>query len=237
MAPYLFALSLICLSVWLCMLSLLLVRKNTYKAKWQKITAKQTPEGSLVFIVLGDSTAQGLGSRRIGLSYPYRVADWLQKQTAKPVAIKNLSVSGATISDVVRVQLPQLQMQDIPNIVSISVGANDIAHFTAEKFEADMRTLLSALPKETYVATVPHFSGRHASLEWKVIEANKIIVRLASGTNHHIVDIHAATSAMKGIGLHAADMYHPSTKAYSYWAFAFQAVMAERIPELISQKR
>lgn len=237
MAPYLFALVLIVFTLWLAMLALLLLRIGLYKTSWHNIASQPTPQDALVYVVLGDSTAQGVGARQLTSSYPYRVAMWLQKQTGRPVAIKNFSVSGATVADVVRTQLPLVQMTDIPNVISVSVGANDIAKFVAEKFETDMRTLLSALPKETYFALIPTFSGRHSKLNWKVQEANKITKRLIASTNHHIVDIYTATGAMKGFGLHAADFYHPSTKAYKTWAFTFQATMAERIPELISQKR
>lgn len=237
MAPYLFAASLIIIVIWLAMLALLLLRIGLYKSSWKSIASRPVPQNGLVYVVLGDSTAQGIGARALTLSYPYRIAIWLQKQTARPVAIKNFSVSGATVADVVRKQLPLLQMSDIPNVVSLSVGANDIATFKAETFESDMRTLVSALPKETYVALIPNFSGRHSKLDWKVQEANKITERLLAATNHHTVDIYNATKAMRGMGLHAADFYHPSTKAYKTWAFTFQSTMAERIPELMSQKR
>ncbi len=237
MAQYLLGLLLTVLTVWGGMLILLLMRIKLYKTSWQNIAAKPTPEGALVYIVLGDSTAQGIGSNQLTSSYPYRTAQWLHKQTGRQVAIKNFSVSGATVADVVRGQLPKMQMSEIPNIVTVSVGSNDIAKFEAERYESDMRTLLSAIPKETYFALIPTFNGRHAKLDWRVQEANKITVRLIAATNHHLVDIYSATGAMKGLGLHAADMYHPSTKAYKTWAYTFQAVMAERIPELISQKR
>ena len=237
MAQYLLGLLLIILTVWGGMVILLLLRVGLYKTSWQNITVKPTPKDALVYIVLGDSTAQGIGSNQLTSSYPYRTAKWLHKQTGRQVAIKNFSVSGATVADVVRGQLPKMQMSDIPNIVTVSVGSNDIAKFVAERYEADMRTLLSALPKETYFALIPTFSGRHSKLDWRVQEANKITARLLVATNHHLVDIYSATGAMKGLGLHAADLYHPSTKAYKTWAFTFQGCMAERIPELIYQKR
>lgn len=237
MAQYLLGLLLIILTVWGGMVILLLLRVGLYKTSWQNITAKPTPKDALVYIVLGDSTAQGIGARQLTDSYPYRTAMWLQKQTGRQVAIKNFSVSGSTVADVIRDQLPKMQMSDIPNVVSVSVGANDIAKFESEKFESDMRTLLYALPVETYFALIPTFGGRNAKLNWKVKEANKITTRLLLSTNHHLVDMYTATGALKGIGIYAADLYHPSTKAYKTWAFTFQGCMAERIPELIYQKR
>ena len=238
MAPFLLGILLVGLTIWLGNVLLLIIRRGSFEKQWRNQAAVQAGADDLMYVVLGDSTASGVGARSIQTSYPYRIAVWLQKQTGRTVAIKNYAVAGATIADVVKNQLPKLSLQDrLPNVVTVSVGANDIAKFTAESFESNMRALLSALPRESYVALVPSFGGRKAKLDWKVQEANKITTRLIQSTNHHLIDMYSATRSMKGIGLTAADLYHPSTKAYSYWALAFQTGMAERIPELISEKR
>ena len=223
----------------LVLINLLALRSNkdflaTY---WKNQNANAAKENELIYVVLGDSTAQGVGAKLPQHSYPSLIASWLEKQTARPVRIVNLSVSGAKAADVFDKQMPEMLRLGPPHIVTLCVGANDLDNFSTDDFDAKMKEIVRALPRETYVATLPSFGGRGSSQDWKAEEASKLIVNAVHTTNHHAVDLYSQTKGNKGFRYHAADLYHPNARAYASWAVIFEKAMAERIPELIQLKK
>jgi len=232
-----FLIILIAIAYWLTMVFMLKRSVPMLKAHWEAHNNDAPKENELIYVVFGDSTAQGVGTKLVHQSYPSIIAEWLEKQTARPTRIINLSVSGAKVSDVFQEQLPAMFRLGPPHIVTIAIGANDLDHFVPEEFESTMQDIVRALPRESYVATLPTFGGRHKSQDWKAEEASKIIRNAVKGTNHHLVDLYTETSGNKGLRYHAADLFHPNHKAYKAWALAFEKVMAERIPQLLILKK
>ena len=58
---------------------------------------------------------------------PYRIAEQLSAVFSR-VELRNIGVSGATSAEVARDQAPQIAPY-APDLVTLSVGANDIVHF------------------------------------------------------------------------------------------------------------
>ena len=79
-----------------------------------------------------------------------------ERVTEPAVRLVNLGVSGATVALAVRDQLPKLAQLD-PDIVTVSIGGNDIASFEPVRFERELATLLDALPSHAIVADLPSF--------------------------------------------------------------------------------
>src|SRR6267142_4269360 len=79
-----------------------------------------------VYVVMGDSTAAGRGANyEKGIA----IATAQHMATSHRVVLTNLGVSGARLRDVVTEQLAAAE-QLRPDVVLISVGANDVTHLT-----------------------------------------------------------------------------------------------------------
>ena len=143
----------------------------------------------------------------------------------RPVKVINLSVSGAKIADVSRVQIPQLKELK-PDVITLDIGGNDIKNFDREKFEMEMKTLFDQLPKESVVAELPFFGGRSRLFapqdNRNVIIANEIIGRLAAERNIIVVPLYNETKSRNQYPwTYAIDYFHPNNLGYRAWADAF----------------
>lgn len=196
-----------------------------YQAYWNRLNQLPLKSDEILYIALGDSTAQGIGANKPQNSYVGYIARDLQKQTDRPVHIINYSKSGAKIDDVLSRQLAKLKKYNIDSqtTVTIEIGANDMADFEPEKFEREMGELMSRLPKQTIISDIPYFGGGlNKSSEANAVEANKIMYRLAEKYNFKLASMHEATKNNSSLRTFAADWFHPSTYAYkNIWAPTF----------------
>ena len=97
---------------------------------------------SLTFVVFGDSTsvAQG-GDYKQGIAV--HTAGFLADKNHK-VQLHNYGVSGARMHDVATQQLPQ--MTQIPDVVLLSISANDVTHLTSvDAVRHDMERTIDTL--------------------------------------------------------------------------------------------
>lgn len=189
-------------------------------ARWWK--DEGTKAGDILYVALGDSAAQGVGASNPGRSYVGLVAEHLRRRTGRSVRVVNLSVSGARLRDAVGVQLPALRLLS-PDVVTVAIGANDIASFDAARFEYELGDLFDALPVGAIVADVPTFYLGAAERNVRV--ANEIVRRLAAEHGLIVASVHAVTR-QQGVARYAfnqvaADFFHPNDRGYRVWASAF----------------
>lgn len=181
-------------------------------------------DGDLLYVALGDSTAQGLGSRSPRSSYVGLLADDLRRRSEpRTVRVVNLSVSGARVADVVAQQVPALRaLLDAgarPDLVTLTVGANDAGRTDAATFRASLRTLLDAMPPGSYVADVPDFGGGPrlgAAHDLAAVVREEVAARPSLRQVH----LEAATGRMRWTA-YAGDLFHPSDAGYRLYAGAF----------------
>ena len=121
---------------------------------WWK--TQRVKDGELLYVAIGDSAAQGIGASKPWRSYVGQLAKGLRTTTGRTVRVVNLSVSGATVALALRDQLPALAKLE-PDILTVSIGANDIANWDAVRFEDEYRRLLAALPEHAIIADLPSF--------------------------------------------------------------------------------
>lgn len=188
-------------------------------SKWWRDAAKA--EGELLYVAIGDSAAQGIGASAPRNSYVGVIADHIKAATGRSVRMVNLSVSGATVALAVADQLPRFA--DLkPDIVTVAIGANDIASFDPALFEEGIRKVFSAIPEDAIVGDLPCFY-----LPWnekKVAVGNAILRRVAAARGLTVVPLH---DTMKRQGLRgvvtqfAEDLFHPNDRGYRVWASAF----------------
>src|SRR6266568_4836267 len=114
-----------------------------------------------LWVVLGDSTAQGLGAISPDGGYVGQVLADLRRQTGLPWRVLNLSVSGSLTRDVLGAQLPVIPAH--ADLVTCGIGINDIPYTSPAKLFADLRALIAALPDQTVLLDLPLPAGCWAS--------------------------------------------------------------------------
>ena len=142
-----------------------------------------------------------------------------------------LAISGARISDVVRLQLPVLSHLE-PDVVFVSVGANDAIHFTSrDSFRRDYRRLMAGMPVSVHQVVllgVPDMGAPtrlpqplRALAGWRARSLDRDVRHLA-GKDHAIyVDLAGGAGPAFRRDPHryfAADHYHPDDAGYRLWA-------------------
>ncbi len=198
-------------------------------ARWWHETGRE--RGELLYVAVGDSAAQGVGASLPGRSYVGLLARHLRERTGRSVRVVNLSVSGARLREALAIQLPLLRELE-PDILTVAVGANDIAAFDPVRFEQELQELYSSLPSGAIVADLPAFYIGVA--EKNVRSANAIVRRLALLHDLEVAPLHAATTrqgvARYALNQVAADFFHPNDRGYRVWASAFLPVLDRVVP-------
>ncbi|WP_241983356.1 SGNH/GDSL hydrolase family protein [Cryobacterium tagatosivorans] len=202
-------------------------------SQWWRDHAKE--QGELLYVAIGDSAAQGIGASKPNRGYVGILADHIRLSTGRTVRVVNLSVSGATVGLTVRDQLPRF-VKLSPDVVTVAIGANDIAFWDAAVFETGIREVFAALPGHAIVADLPCFHLPHN--ERKVAEANRILRGVAAEFGLTVVPLHATTKrqGLRSVATQFAnDFFHPNDRGYRVWAEAFlpelSADIAHRIPQ------
>jgi lysophospholipase L1-like esterase len=196
---------------------------------WRQQRAR---DGDLLYVAIGDSAAQGIGASRPGRSYVGVVAKHIRARTGKALRVVNLGISGATIAIAVEKQLPALAKLE-PDIVTVSIGANDIPRFDPVHFERDLERLFGALPRQAIVADLPTFYFLPA--EKKVRLANAILRAVAERHGLTVVPLHATMKrqGMWGVTTQfAGDLFHPNDRGYAVWGSAFLDAVDERLRDV-----
>jgi lysophospholipase L1-like esterase len=203
-------------------------------SKWWRDAAKDP--GELLYVAIGDSAAQGIGASAPKNSYVGVIADHLRAVTGRTVRVVNLSVSGATVALAVADQLPRFATLQ-PDIVTVSIGANDIAAFDPERFRAGIRAVFAALPEHAIVADLPYFF-----FPWNerlVAEGNRILREEAAARGLQVVPLHETMrrQGLRGIFTQfAEDLFHPNDHGYRVWASAFLPAVTARARALFPRR-
>lgn len=201
-------------------------------SKWWRDHSKK--KGELLYVAIGDSAAQGIGASAPHRGYVGILADHIRALTGRTLRVINLSVSGATVGLAVRDQLPRFLTLK-PDVVTVAIGANDIARWDPVTFESGIRELFAALPGHAVVADLPCFHFPHN--ERKVAVANQLLREVAAEHGLTVVPLHAITKrqGFRSVATQFAnDLFHPNDRGYRIWADAFlpalSATLLRRFP-------
>jgi lysophospholipase L1-like esterase len=186
---------------------------------------RQTRQGETLdplWLVLGDSTAQGLGALGPYGGYVGQVLHQLRRATGKRWRVLNLSVSGALIRDVLAEQIPQVD-DYAADLVTCGAGANDILFTPPAKLFGDLRALLAAVPEGTVVLDLPLLSGfcgivGHMSVPY-ITRINRVIHEVAAERTLGVAEVSRNFTA-PWTGKFSADSFHPSQDGYRDWSRA-----------------
>jgi lysophospholipase L1-like esterase len=181
-------------------------------------------DGDLLYIALGDSTAQAVGAARPELGYVSRLADDLATRTGRTVRVVNLSVSGARVADLLESQLPVLrtllERTPEPALVTVSIGANDVGRIEADEFRRLVREFVDVLPPGSRVADVPAFRDRRRRSARNLAAVIRDVVGLRPDLV--VVELHAVTQRL-GLRDYGGDFFHPSARGYDRYYRAFRS--------------
>ena len=188
---------------------------------------------ALTYLAMGDSTGAGWGAAKVEATYPYLLARSIARRGFR-VRLVNLARGGATARDVRDNQLAALK-QFAPDVVTLSVGANDATHSTdADSYRRDMRAIVSALNSSSahqiLVADTPDMWLAPAlpmPIAWAAARRaraqNAILARLVRDSRVQVVPLYARgkLDARVDPKLYASDWFHPSSRGYARWAKLF----------------
>ena len=167
------------------------------------------------WVTLGDSCAQGIGAGSPERGWAGQVMDAIDRPWF------NLSVSGATTSDLLAVQLPALQgligLLGVPETIAVAIGANDLFRSpNIARFSRAFREIGEALPETRVLLALPP----HAPISLLGIAADRTVRIVAADHGYEVVDINRYYRAPYR-GLVAADRFHPNESGYQAWSRAF----------------
>jgi acyl-CoA thioesterase-1 len=175
-----------------------------------------------LWVVLGDSTAQGLGAPGPHGGYVGQTLQHLRRTTGRHWRVLNLSVSGALMRDVLANQLPLLDGQR-PDLVTCGAGANDILFSAPGTLFSDLRTLLAAVPEDTVMLDLPLLTGfwwiaGRISVPY-ISRINRVIREVAVERGLRVAEV-SRHFVSPWAGKFSVDNFHPSQDGYRDWSRA-----------------
>ena len=197
-----------------------------FASHWQAHNSRVLTETGPLWVVLGDSAAQGLGAPSPEGGYVGQVLAELRLGTGLRWRVYNLSTSGALIRDVLHDQLPRLPAS--PDLVTCGIGANDILYSSPPRLFGDLRALVGALPDEAVILDLPLPAGL-----WGIIgritlpyvaRVNRTIHEAARARGLPVAEVSAHFRPPWG-GKFASDGFHPSRTGYRDWTRALLAAL------------
>ena len=188
----------------------------------REVALRQGDAPDPLWVVLGDSTAQGLGAPGPRGGYVGQTLFQLRRNTGRHWRVLNLSVSGALIRDVLADQIPQLDGQH-PDLVTCGAGANDILYSAPGKLFGDLRTLLAAVPDNTIMLDLPLLNGYwwivgHMSVPY-ITRINRVIREVATARSLQVAEV-SRHFIPPWVGKFSVDNFHPSQDGYRDWSRA-----------------
>jgi lysophospholipase L1-like esterase len=132
-----------------------------YARAWERHNRAAIAAIGPLWVVLGDSMAQGVGASAYDRGWAGQLAQRLPQHR-----LVNLSVYGGRVGDVVERQIPAMRSIGVePDLVTVVIGSNDlISRRLRPLLPQALDAMLSALPAGSVVGTQP--GGRPASVDF-----------------------------------------------------------------------
>ena len=183
-------------------------------------------QNPISILVIGDSTAAGVGAETQDEALPGNLARTLSSEWERGVSWRAIGENGATSEDIVRRYLDAASA-DKYDVVFVTVGANDAIQLRSRgAFRRNFRTILRRLRSVNpaaliLVSSLPGFSQLDAlpnplrfalSLHSRSLEAvARAFVRSEPGV------IMSPPTPEYTAGFFASDRFHPSPQGYRDW--------------------
>jgi lysophospholipase L1-like esterase len=180
----------------------------------------------LRYVALGDSYTIGTS-----VAERERWPNQLVERLPALELVANLGLNGFTSSDVIEIELPQLDALR-PGLLTLLIGVNDVVQgVPPDTYRANVVRILDEAVDQVgaariIVVTTPDYTvtpsgadyGDPAQQSAGIRENNAIITEVARGLGIRVVDIHdLSLLAGPDRSLVAADGLHPSGAQYALW--------------------
>ena len=203
----------------------------------------------LLYVALGDSTVEGIGASSDARNYVAQIHTRLRAVYPR-AAVINLGRGGATSADVLNDQLDRAILMK-PNLVTLSVGPNDITgRVPVTDYEDNVATIFRRLTGQINavivvnllpdLAATPRFrrSETESAVAELTVEFNAALERQAHRYGVEVVDLYKPSQyeLPRRPELVASDGYHPSDLGYARWAELLWRGVEKRIGHKSSEK-
>ncbi len=190
------------------------LQREPHASFWDAWNIETIRSDGPLWIALGDSTSQGIGTPDPADGWIPQTLDRLRDSTGNPWRVINLGITGAQFGDIVEHELPRLaELRSAghePSLVTHLAGANNLmAPGSWPRTLRDVRTILAAIPDGSVVAKVGVSSAFNSLIARRI---NGEIDRSAQDRPLHLFWPWDWPSRD---GL-AGDKFHPSAKGYGY---------------------
>jgi lysophospholipase L1-like esterase len=184
------------------------------------------------FVMIGDSSAAGLGVERPDQTPGAQIAQGLAAIAERPVKLTDVALVGARSADLER--QVTLALAAKPDVAMIMIGANDITHRVSlttavAQLDAAVRRLRAA-GCEVVVGTCPDLGTiepiaqplRYLARRWsrQLAAAQTIVVVEAGGRTVSLGDLIGPEFVAAPHEMFSADRFHPSAAGYARAAMA-----------------
>lgn len=195
----------------------------------------------LTYLVMGDSTTVGQGAP-YEKSYAVQSARYLSERYL--VKFTNVGVSGARAEDVATEQLARVKTLK-PDVVLLSVGANDTTHFTSngsvkKSLQATIDGLRALNPEVKIVVTGSPQMGSIPRFPWparqlagvRTDQINDVYQSLIAKNDLFFAPIARETGPAFSADptLFAQDKFHPNERGYALWTPVINKALDSAIP-------
>jgi lysophospholipase L1-like esterase len=207
------------------------VQARTYADFWTRQNELALATDGPLWVVLGDSTAQGLGASSPLHGYVGQVLNAL-RQTGRPWRVVNLSRSGAQTRHVLDDQLPLAEGLGA-ELVTCGIGNNDILATPPKRFRSQLREVIERLPSRSVMMdlTVPdRFWTIGGVCSPYVAGINQLISTTATGRGLAVAEV-SRHARPPWRGLLAPDSFHPNNLGYRRHADALLTALPATIAQ------
>jgi len=187
-----------------------------YAHAWEQHNREAVAASGPLWVVLGDSMAQGVGASAYDRGWVGQLAESLPEYR-----LVNLSFYGGRVSDLLERQIPAMEsLGSTPDLVTVIIGSNDvISRRLRQGLPGALKGLLKRLPAGTVMGNQPGASPM-------ALEFNRQVDR-AVATGHLRLAEFRDPRTRSWKGKLSPDHFHPNDLGY--------AGMAEIMAEAISR--
>jgi lysophospholipase L1-like esterase len=204
------------------------VQARTFADYWTQQNADALAGDGPLWVVLGDSTAQGIGASSPLHGYVGQTLTTLNSRSRPPWRILNLSRAGAQAAHVLNDQLPLLEALDVaPDLVTCGIGSNDILGTVPKTLHSNLRQLIRRLPSYSVVMDLllpDRFWGVGSLCSPYVAGINRTIHAAASERGLPIAELSRHVRP-PWRGKLAPDLFHPNDRGYQHLTNALLAAL------------
>ncbi len=189
---------------------------------------------ALRLLVLGESTAAGVGVSDHQQGLASQLARQLHQQSGTAIAWHSHGINGIRLAGL----LAHLNTTNLPeaDVILVSMGVNDTTGLTPRRrYREQLKALAHRQASPLYLLSVPPMhrftalpSPLRQLLGWRARQLDAVQQQLARA---HPDDFrYLAYPAMTGPELLAEDGYHPGPKGYQAMASSLVSPLSERLP-------